>query len=67
MYKLKNQIEGQIQEIVFFSSLLLAFSVFISGISYLALGSSGLELVIGSFGASIDRGFFSDVDKLFIT
>ena len=59
MYKLKNQIEGQIQEIVFFSSLLLAFSVFISGISYLALGSSGLELVIGSFGASIDRGFFS--------
>ena len=59
MYKLKNQIEGQIQEIVFFSSLLLAFSVFISGLSYLALGSSGLELVIGSFGATIDRGFFS--------
>jgi hypothetical protein len=59
MYKLKNQIEGQIQEIVFFSSLLLAFSVFISGVSYLILGSSGLELVIGSFGASIDRGFFS--------
>jgi hypothetical protein len=59
MYKLKNQIEGQIQEIVFFSSLLLAFSVFISGLSYLVLGSSGLELVIGSFGASIDRGFFS--------
>ncbi len=59
MYKLKNQIEGQIQEIIFFSSLLLAFSVFISGLSYLVLGSSGLELVIGSFGASIDRGFFS--------
>lgn len=59
MYKLKNQIEGQIQEIVFFSSLLISFSIFISGLSYLVLGSSGLELVIGSFGASIDRGFFS--------
>lgn len=59
MYKLKNQIEGQIQEIVFFSSLLLAFTVFISGVSYLALGNSSLQLVLGTFGASINRGFFA--------
>lgn len=59
MNKLKNQIEGQIQEIVFFGSLLMAFTVFVSGVCYLTFGSSTLELVLGSFGASIDRGFFS--------
>lgn len=59
MYKLKNQIEGQIQEIVFFSSLLLAFTVFISGVSYLALGNSSLQLVLGTFGASINHAFFA--------
>ncbi len=59
MYKLKNQIEGQIQEITFFSSLLIAFTVFVSGVFYLALGSSSLQLVLGTFGATIDRAFFS--------
>lgn len=59
MKKLKHQIEGQIQEVVFFSSLLIAFTVFVSGISYLALGGASLELILGSFGGHIERSFFS--------
>lgn len=59
MYKLKNQIEGQIQEITFFSSLLIAFTIFVSGVFYLALGNASLQLVLGTFGTSIDRAFFS--------
>ncbi len=59
MKKLKHQIEGQIQEVVFFSSLVIAFTVFVSGIAYLAFGGASLELILGSFGGHIERGFFS--------
>jgi hypothetical protein len=59
MNRLKNQIEAQIQEVVFFSSLVLAFTFFISGVFYLAMGGTGLEFVLGSFGEMIERGFFS--------
>lgn len=58
MQKLKMQIEGQLQEIVFFFSLLLSFSVFISGVFSLALTSENVIYILGHFGASANLAIF---------
>lgn len=57
--KLKSSIESQLQEIVFFFSLMMAFSLFLSGIFYLTLSHDSLTYILGSFGASLDSGLFS--------
>lgn len=59
MLKLKQQIEGQLQEIVFFFSLLIAFTFFLSGILYLTLSADSLTYVLGQFGALVDYGLFA--------
>lgn len=59
MYKMKQQIEGQIQEIVFFGSLLISFSIFLSGSLYLALSTESLTFILGHFGATVDHALFS--------
>jgi hypothetical protein len=59
MFKLKKQIEGHIQEIVFFFSILLAFTTFLSGILYLAFSTESLTYILGQFGAIVDQGLFS--------
>jgi len=59
MERIKNQIEAQIQEIVFFGSLILSFSVFLSGIFYLTMGPATLVLILGQFGAAIDHALFA--------
>ncbi len=53
MQKLKMQLERQIQEIVFFSSVLLGFSIVLSGIFSLVLTPDSLIYIIGSFGSSV--------------
>lgn len=58
MHKLKMQIEGQLQEIVFFFSLLLSFSVFISGVFTLALTPDSVVFILGSFGAGANLAIF---------
>ncbi|MBY0314708.1 MAG: DNA translocase FtsK 4TM domain-containing protein [Bdellovibrionales bacterium] len=57
--KLKHSIESQLQEIVFFFSLMLAFSLFLSGVFYLTLSTESLTYILGSFGAALDAGLFS--------
>lgn len=59
MHKFKMQIEGQIQEIVFFFSLLLSFTVFISGIFFLALTPESVVYILGTFGSAINQGLFT--------
>jgi hypothetical protein len=58
MLKLKNQIEEQLHEIVFFFSLLLSFTIFLGGILYFACSQESLISVLGSFGANIDQSLF---------
>lgn len=59
MQKFKMQMEAQIQEIVFFFSLLLSFTVFISGVFFLALTPESVVYILGSFGSAINQGLFS--------
>jgi hypothetical protein len=59
MERIKSQVEAQIQEIIFFGSLILAFSMFLSGIFYLALSPETLVFILGQFGATIAHGLFS--------
>lgn len=57
--KLKHSIESQLQEIVFFFSVMLAFSLFLSGVFYLTLSTESLTYILGSFGATTAAGLFS--------
>jgi hypothetical protein len=59
MQKFKMQMEAQIQEIVFFFSLLLSFTVFISGVFSLALTPENVVYILGNFGSAINQGLFS--------
>lgn len=59
MHRLKMQIEGQLHEIVFFTSVLLAFSVFLSGLFSLALTPESLVYILGSFGSAINQALIS--------
>ncbi len=59
MNRIKNQIEAQIQEIVFFGSLILSVSIFLSGIFYIALSTETLGFLLGHFGAASVQGLFS--------
>jgi hypothetical protein len=59
MQKLKIQIEGQLQEIVFFFSLLLSFSVFISGVFFLALTPESVVYMLGNFGSAMNQLMFT--------
>lgn len=59
MQKLKMQLEAQIQEIVFFLSILLSFSVFLSGLFSMAMTPESLVYILGSFGSSINQALFN--------
>lgn len=59
MHKLKMQIEGQLQEIVFYMSVLLAFSVFLSGIFSLVLTPESLVYILGNFGSTINQALIT--------
>lgn len=53
MKRLKKKIEAQLQEIVFFFSLIVAFTVFVSGMFFLALSADNIVYVLGSVGSMI--------------
>lgn len=53
MKRLKKKIEAQLQEIVFFFSLIVAFTVFVSGMFFLALSADNVVYVLGSVGSTL--------------
>lgn len=59
MHKLKRQIEAQLQEIVFFLSLLISFTVFVGGVLFMALTPTSVVYILGHFGSSLDQVLFS--------
>lgn len=54
-----QRIEEQLHEIVFLTSVVTAFSIFLSGILYLFLSTNSLMYLLGEFGAQIQQGFFT--------
>ncbi len=59
MQKFKKQMEAQVQEIVFFASLLLSFTIFLSGIFFLSLTPESISFILGSVGSAIIQGLIS--------